>query len=176
MAESGKRKKAAQDTRGPAHPFYQPPLHHLPHDQSRAGRTSSPRGAELDEWVPAGVLCRIDNTYAKMLRLISFHFLEYEGKCEAGSGDEPRAFVENYCVMLIALFKNLVLELAWESVHAASRGHGRGLEVVCVCEHACMCVWCVRVCVCRDRERVGTSSTLDSSSSTSPYLQTPEPR
>ena len=135
----------------------------------------------------AGVLHRIDNMCAKMLRLISFHFLEYEGKCEAGSGDEPRAFVENYCVMLIALFKNLVLELAWESAHAASRGHGRGLEAVCVCVHACMCMCahvcvcvcmcvCAHVCVCRERERVGTSSTLDSSSSTSPCLQTPESR
>ena len=103
------KEEAAQDTRGPARPFFQPPLHHLPHNRPGAGRTASPQGAELGEQVPAGVLHRIDNMYAKTLRLILLHFLEYERKGEAGSGDEPRAFVENYCVMLIALFKNLAL-------------------------------------------------------------------
>ena len=189
------KEEAAQDTRGPARPFFQPPLHHLPHNWPRAGRTASPQGAELGEQVPAGVLHRIDNMYAKTLRLILLHFLEYERKCEAGSGDEPRAFVENYCVMLIALFKNLALRAGLGVSARGQLGTREGSPgslcvcvCVCVCVRACMyvrvcsCVcgvsMCVSVCacVCAERERVGTSSTLDCSSSTGLCLQTPGSR
>ena len=134
---SGRRKEAAQDTRGRS-PLFQPLLRRPPHGRSGAGRTTGPRAAELGEGVPAGVLYRIDNVYAKMLRLISFHFLEYEGKCEAGSGDEPRAFVENYCVMLIALFKNLVLRAGLGVTQQGTQEGSRDSLCVCVCVCACM--------------------------------------
>lgn len=128
----GRRKEAAQDT-GAAHPFLQPPLHRPPHGRSGAGRTVSLRAAELGEWAPTGVIYQVDNVYAKTLRLISFYFLEYEGKCEAGSGDEPRAFVENYCMMLIALFKNLGLRAGLGVTQQGTQEGSRDSLCVCVC-------------------------------------------
>ena len=71
-----------------------------------------------------------------MLRLISFHFLEYEGKCEAGSGDKSRAFVENYSVMLIALFKNLALRAGLGVTQQGTQEGSR--DSLCVCVSVCM--------------------------------------
>lgn len=53
--------------------------------------------------------------YIKMLKLISFHFLKYEGKIfQAGSGNELRDFIENSCVMGKALCKKSGQQGRWE--------------------------------------------------------------
>ena len=62
-------------------------------------------------------------------------------KYEAGSGDEPRGFIGNYCVMLIALFKKSAFRAG---LRVSTRGQPAEMGKVskAMCE-----------CVCGERER-----------------------
>lgn len=56
---------------------------------------------------------------------ISFHSLKEEEKYEASSGEEPRGFIENYCVMLIALFRTSAAQ-SWPGSPHTGAGDAEG--------------------------------------------------
>lgn len=61
------------------------------------------------------------------------------GKCEVRSGDEPRGFIENYCVMLIALFRESAVRTGLGVSTYGQPGTWEGSSRRSVCVPTC--VW-----------------------------------
>ena len=86
-------------------------------------------------------------------------------KYEAGSGVEPRGFIGNYCVMLIALFKKSAFRAG---LRVSTRGQPAEMGKVSKAMCECVCVERERERERKERERM--SSTLQTISLETPNL------